>query len=202
VEAGLVLLFVALAVAVAHFVDHVGEGVVVLFAFALELGVAVGELLVGAGVALGAGQVLVVEVVELIVDAEAAELGEEGVEAGLEAGVEGVESGEGGGLLLGEVEGPDGGGGVGGVVESRVGGEVGGVGRRGLRIGGRVEGSVEEAVFDAGEVLEFPDDEGELVDEDFLRGGGGAVLFGELLVEGGVGELGGGVGDGDFRRGC
>jgi hypothetical protein len=36
---------------------------VILFSFALLLGVAVGEFLVGAGVALGAGEVLVVEVV-------------------------------------------------------------------------------------------------------------------------------------------
>ena len=124
----MVLLLVALVVAVADFVDHLGEGVVVLFAFALELGVAVGELLVGAGVALGAGEVLVVEVVELVVDAEAAELVEERVEAGLEAVVEGLDSGEGGGGLLREMERPDGGGGVAGVVEAGVGREVGGIG--------------------------------------------------------------------------
>jgi len=87
-EAGLAFvagLFFFLVVAVADFVDHLGEGVVVLFAFLFELGVAVGEDLVGLGVALGSGEVLGVEVVETLVGAEAAELVEEGVEAGLEA---------------------------------------------------------------------------------------------------------------------
>ena len=60
-----------------------------------------------------------------------------------------------------------------------------------------VEGGVEEAVFDSGEVLEFPDDEGDFFDQDFLGGGGGAVFFDEFLLEVSVGELGGGVGDGE-----
>jgi hypothetical protein len=52
---------------------------------------------------------------------------------------------------------------------------VGGVGLRGL---GAVvgEGGVEEAVFDSGEVLEFPDDQGEFFDQNLLGGGGGAVF--------------------------
>ena len=87
-----------------------------MLAFLFELRVAVGEDLVGLGVALGSGEVLGVEVVETLVGAEAAELVEEGVEAGLEAVVEGLDSCEGGGLVLGEVLGVDGGGGVGFVV--------------------------------------------------------------------------------------
>ena len=43
VEAGLTFLFFTLVVAVADVVDHLGEGVVLLFAFLLHLGVAVGE---------------------------------------------------------------------------------------------------------------------------------------------------------------
>jgi len=96
-QALLAFVLLTLVVAVADFVDHLGEGVVVLLAFLFELGVAVGEDLVGLGVALGAGEVLGVEVVETLVGAEAAELVEEGVEAGLEAVVEGFDSCEGGG---------------------------------------------------------------------------------------------------------
>jgi len=92
------------------------------------------------------------------------------------------------------VEGEDGGGGVGFVVESWVGGEVGGVGLGGV---GAIQWRIEEAVFDSGEVLELPDDQGEFLDEDGLSGGGGAVFFTEFLLEGGEGESGGGVGDGD-----
>jgi hypothetical protein len=199
-EAGLAGLFLLLLVAVAHVVDDLGEGVVILFSFALLLGVAVGEFLVGAGVALGAGEVLVVEVVEFVVDSEAAELVEDGVEAGLEAVVEGLDAGEGSGLFLGEVLGPDGGGGVAFMVEAGVGGEVGGVGLGGGRaIFG--ERGVKEAVFDTGEVLKFPDDEGEVIDQDFLCSGGGAVFVAEFLLEEGVGELGGGVGDGEAGGG-
>jgi hypothetical protein len=85
-----------------------------------------------------------------VVDAEFAELVEEGVEAGLEAVVESLDSGEGGGGVLGQVEGEDGGGGVAFVVQPRVGGDVTGVGLRGVRA---IEGGVEQAVFDSGEVL-------------------------------------------------
>jgi hypothetical protein len=73
------------------------------------------------------------------------------------------------------VEGEDGGGGVAWVVESGVGGDVIGVG---LRCFGTAacERGVEEAVFDSGEVLEFPDDQGEFFDQNLLGGGGGAVF--------------------------
>src|SRR4051794_34379654 len=72
-----------------------------------------------------------------------------------------------------------------------------GVGLRGFRavVGER---GVEEAMFDSGEVLEFPDDQGEFFDEDGLSGGGGVVFFFEFVSEGGEGELGGGVGEGDW----
>jgi hypothetical protein len=73
-EALLAGLFFLLVVAVADFVDHLGEGVVVLLAFLFQLGVAVGEDLVGLGVALGSGVFLGVVVVETLVGAEAAEL--------------------------------------------------------------------------------------------------------------------------------
>ena len=97
---------------------------------------------------------------------------------------------------MGEMEGVDGGGGVAFVVQARVGGEVGGVGLGCGRVC-LVQGGVEEAVFDSGEVLEFPDDEGEFFDQHLLGGGGGAVFFDEFLLEVSVGELGGGVGDGE-----
>ena len=77
---------------------------------------------------------------------------------------------------------------------------MGGVGLWGGRA---IEGGVEEAVFDSGEVLELPEDQGEFVHERVLGGGGGAVFGAELDEGGGVLELGGGVGDGDVvgRRG-
>ena len=65
-----------------------------------------------AGVALGAGVVLVVLVVELLIFSGMAELVEDRVEAGLQTVVESVEAGEGGGGVLGEVLGVDGGCGV------------------------------------------------------------------------------------------
>jgi hypothetical protein len=85
------------------------------------------------GVAEGTLTVVVVVVVEFLVDAEAAELVEDGVEAGLEAVLEVEESGEGGRLVLREVHCVDGGGGVGFVVEPGVGRDVSGVGLRRVR---------------------------------------------------------------------
>ena len=67
------------------------------------------------------------------------------------------------------------------------------------RVGRWVERGVEQAVLDAREVLEFPDDQGEFLDQGHLRGGRGMVFVLEFLEEGGEGEVGGGVGDGDLR---
>jgi hypothetical protein len=54
-------------------------------------------------------------------------------------------------------------------------------------------------LFDFGEVVEFPDDEGDFFDEDSLGGGGRVVFFGEFAFEGvevgvfeGAGDSGGG----------
>ena len=81
-------LFLLLAVAVSNLVGHLGEGVVVAFLFGGVLGVALREDAVGLGVALGAVEVLIVLVVELLVGSQSAELVEDGVEAGLEAVLE------------------------------------------------------------------------------------------------------------------
>jgi hypothetical protein len=75
------------------FLDFFVEGVVVGLAGGFVLGGAVGEVAVGGGDAAGALLVGVVVVAELGVDAELAELVEDGVKAGLKAVVEGLESG-------------------------------------------------------------------------------------------------------------
>jgi hypothetical protein len=109
---------------------------------------------------------------------EGLELADQGLHSGEEAAVVVPQAGQWRGVVLVEVVGGDRGGRVG----------VGGVGPVGVGVGGReggdgfrVELGGEEGAFDLRDLVELPEDQGELFDQRVLGQGPGAPLFAELF---------------------